>query len=324
MSETTHDRRFDKTEGLIGSRHFPIVPSSFLPLVTILDGLQEPMPIDGLVERLEALHVPADDLQPYLYFDPVRYTRNLIAEGPHYCLLLLCWGSGQRSTIHDHSNSACAFKVLTGVCSETLYRMTPCGQVVPQCTKEFRTGGVVAAARTTIHQVSNLQSPGERLVTLHLYSPPLKGVRTFSIMGANIATDHVGQTDRWLPDENQVNCRVLQPCLDDEQFEKVVSFMRSRMRHDIHLADFAQQTGHSTAHFSVLFKNRTGCAPFHYLKELRLREAYRLIVAGDKDTRRIGEAVGYTNRDHFLEAFRLYWGFSARELIARIRRTAVN
>lgn len=42
-----------------------------------------------------------------------RYTRNLVERGNgRYNLIVLCWDSGQGSSIHDHAGSHCFMKVL--------------------------------------------------------------------------------------------------------------------------------------------------------------------------------------------------------------------
>ena len=42
-----------------------------------------------------------------------RYTRNLVDRGNgRYNLIVLCWDSGQGSSIHDHGDSHCFMKVL--------------------------------------------------------------------------------------------------------------------------------------------------------------------------------------------------------------------
>jgi cysteine dioxygenase len=124
-----------------------------------------------------------DDVRDFVKFDPSRYRRNLVAEGPWYSLLVLCWRSGQRSPIHDHAQSACAFKVLTGVCSETVFGYSACGQVYPLHTEDRPVGSIVATQDADTHQVSNLQPVPRDLVTLHIYAPPLKSMALFSITG---------------------------------------------------------------------------------------------------------------------------------------------
>lgn len=38
-----------------------------------------------------------------------------------YNLMILCWGEGMGSSIHDHANSHCFVKVLDGKLKETLF-----------------------------------------------------------------------------------------------------------------------------------------------------------------------------------------------------------
>lgn len=50
-----------------------------------------------------------------------RYTRNLVDEGNgKFNLIILCWGEGHGSAIHDHANSHCVMKVLQGEICEVI------------------------------------------------------------------------------------------------------------------------------------------------------------------------------------------------------------
>ena len=54
----------------------------------------------------------------------LRYTRTIVDKGNgRYNLLILCWGPGQGSPIHDHSNSDCFVKILSGQLKETLFKL---------------------------------------------------------------------------------------------------------------------------------------------------------------------------------------------------------
>ena len=162
----------------------PTPPAALAPLLSYLNGLETERADLGTLQRLLVeSQLKLEDLAGYLNFADDCYRRNLVAESPWFNVLVLCWKSGQRSPIHDHAQSVCAFKVLTGVCSETSYAFSPCGQVVPSRTKDFLAGEIVASHDSETHQVSNLQPEGTALVTLHVYSPPLKTMKVFSIMG---------------------------------------------------------------------------------------------------------------------------------------------
>lgn len=161
-------------------------PAALAPLLSYLHGLTDQRAdLAQLQQLLTASQLSLEDVREFLRFEDDCYSRNLVAESPWFNVLVLCWKSGQRSPIHDHAQSVCAFKVLTGVCSETSYAFSPCGQVVPVRTKDFLAGEIVASHDSETHQVSNLQPEGTALVTLHVYSPPLKTMKVFSIMGRN-------------------------------------------------------------------------------------------------------------------------------------------
>ena len=166
------------------NKNAPIaVPAVLGSLVGYLEGLTARAPLDALAAYLRDSRVTVGDVRDFLHFEAGNYCRNLIVAGPWYDLLVLCWRSGQRSPIHDHARSSCAFKVLTGVCSETVYGLSPCGQVVPLRTDNRCAGSIVATQDADTHQVSNLQPTGMDLVTLHIYTPPLRSMHLFSILG---------------------------------------------------------------------------------------------------------------------------------------------
>ena len=162
------------------------LPPAFESIVNYLDRLIARPPLDELISLLERSHITLDDVGKFAVFDPQHYRRNLVSENAWYHLLVLCWRSGQRSPIHDHARSVCAFTVLTGVCSETVYEFSACGQVYPIRTVDRPTGSIVATQDSDTHQVSNLQSAPQDLVTLHIYSPPLRTMGLFSITGEPI------------------------------------------------------------------------------------------------------------------------------------------
>ncbi|KAJ1992524.1 hypothetical protein H4R33_000980 [Dimargaris cristalligena] len=77
----------------------------------------------GRVETLmSAYQSNKADWQQYAHFDKYKYTRNLVDDGNgQFNLLILAWGPGQKSPIHDHARSHCVMKVLDGSLIETQY-----------------------------------------------------------------------------------------------------------------------------------------------------------------------------------------------------------
>lgn len=145
------------------------------------DEHEERIPLDHLRERLERLDLEFEDIEQYARFSESRYQRNLLHAGTGYQALILCWRNGQRSPIHDHRGSSCGVRVLKGIATETIFEHAPNGMIYPTRTRELATGGVTGSQDDDIHQVSNLQPAGADLVTLHIYSPPLLVMGTYSL-----------------------------------------------------------------------------------------------------------------------------------------------
>ena len=160
------------------------LPASLTDLVDFLESLRERAPIEKLGELLESCTATPEDLAPFVRFGDVSYRRNLICESDWYELLCICWKSGQRSPIHDHAHSTCGLKIIQGVATETLFEQTAAGQIKAVKSTDCGVGHVCSTQDADVHQVSNLQKPGEDLMTLHIYSPPLKSMQTYSLLGA--------------------------------------------------------------------------------------------------------------------------------------------
>jgi len=133
-----------------------------------------------------SLEITLADMADHVHFSPSHYLRNLIREGPLYQALALCWRSGQRSPIHNHNHSVCGVRVLTGTATETKFERTPCGQLRPTLTRDLHAGEVCVSLDNDTHQVSNLQAADTDLVTLHIYSPPLLKMETYSLTDATV------------------------------------------------------------------------------------------------------------------------------------------
>jgi hypothetical protein len=65
--------------------------------------------------------------------------------------------------------------------TETLFEFAPNGHVKALFSRDLAPGGVVGSEDTDLHQVSNLQADDADLVTLHIYSPPLIVMGTYSL-----------------------------------------------------------------------------------------------------------------------------------------------
>jgi cysteine dioxygenase len=150
-------------------------------LFAFLDGLRERVALANLVGELSELQVDCDEFSQYIVFTERAYARNLIRKGTWYHLLALCWKNGQRSPIHDHAGSSCGVRVLRGVMTETRFEFAPNQHVKAIGSRDLAAGGVCGSEDGDMHQISNLQANNADLVTLHVYSPPLVWMGTYSL-----------------------------------------------------------------------------------------------------------------------------------------------
>jgi cysteine dioxygenase len=146
-----------------------------------LDRFDGQLPLPAILDWFRQEPLTDEDLACYMTFNPARYVRNRVHDGPAYQALVLCWRNGQRSPIHNHRGSHCGVKVLRGVATETVFERAPNGLVLPVRSRDLSPDHTCASADEDIHQVSNLQAGGADLVTLHIYSPPLLRMEMFSL-----------------------------------------------------------------------------------------------------------------------------------------------
>ena len=115
-----------------------------------------------------------DDWRRLARWSEQRYTRNLIARRDDFELLLLCWGAGQESPVHNHENQSCWMAVLDGAIEEIQYAFPTPGHRGPLQTLRARTfqPGQVAFIRDEIGLHLVRGSEGRPAVSLHLYAAP--------------------------------------------------------------------------------------------------------------------------------------------------------
>jgi DMSO/TMAO reductase YedYZ molybdopterin-dependent catalytic subunit len=150
-------------------------------LIQYLERLQGAACLTDLAALLERLELDANDVASFLRFAEPAYQRILIRAGRWYHLWALCWKNGQRSPIHDHVGSGCAVRVLRGTATVTDFAFAANGHVKAVGSRDFPAGSVFANHDDEMHQVSNLQAGSADLVTLHIYSPPLMRMGTYSM-----------------------------------------------------------------------------------------------------------------------------------------------
>ena len=129
-----------------------------------------------LQQRLDDDRLNLDAFADRVHFDEERYARNLLAHGPQFYALLLCWLPGQASPIHDHRGASCGVRVIQGVATETSFRWQG-ERLVEDAVSTMLEGEVCGSFDDDIHEIRNDGS--ENLVTLHVYSPYLDNINLY-------------------------------------------------------------------------------------------------------------------------------------------------
>ncbi|KAM4576711.1 cysteine dioxygenase type 1 [Odontesthes bonariensis] len=160
-------------------------PETLDELIEILHKIFESdnINVEEVQNIMEAYESKPHEWEKFAKFDPFRYTRNLVDLGNgKFNLMILCWGEGHGSSIHDHTDSHCFMKMLQGQLKETLFNWPDDkskGDMVQKSQRILQENKVAYINDSIgLHRVEN-GSHTEGAVSLHLYSPPFNTCQTF-------------------------------------------------------------------------------------------------------------------------------------------------
>ncbi|GEM_PF-3534732 len=127
------------------------------------------------------------DLSQYPEMDQGEKGRYLLESHEDYELVLMVWGAGHETPIHDHHKSHCWTKLLQGSLTERIYdkdcRLLSENHLEKNCVNYIQ-------EKIGVHQILNLGK--SEAITIHLYSNPLKTFHLFD-----------DQTQTWIEQINE-------------------------------------------------------------------------------------------------------------------------
>ncbi len=100
--------------------------------------------------------------------------------------------------------------------------------------------------------------------------------------------------------------------LPEHHLRRVLDYINDHLDQPIKLADLAQLVGISPFHFSHLFKQSVGIAPYQYLLQQRIERAKRLLKQGDRSIIDIALLCGFSSHSHFSKHFRQVTGLTPK------------
>ncbi|UZJ76955.1 cysteine dioxygenase [Fictibacillus sp. KU28468] len=154
-----------------------------------------------LLDAIHKLQASVKDAGPFIR-DPENkpYGRKLIYKSDHVEILVMHWASALDCSPHDHGQSYGWVQILSGSSNHTLYKLQPGGQPVPVKEQVENKGSLLNVGRGMIHKMGTHEK--EPLITLHVYSPPISGMKVFDLekCAACIVSEDCGA---WWPDEQR-------------------------------------------------------------------------------------------------------------------------
>ncbi len=153
-------------------------------LVSWLRSFEDQIDLRELQQRLDDERLNSETLADYIHFSEERYSRNLLAHGPQFYSLVMCWQPGQASPIHDHKGAACGVRVIEGTATETSYRLEG-DRLVEDSVTTLMAGEVCGSFDDDIHEIRN--NTDTNLVTLHVYSPYLDNINLYDLASGKVS-----------------------------------------------------------------------------------------------------------------------------------------
>ena len=87
-----------------------------------------------------------------------------------------------------------------------------------------------------------------------------------------------------------------------------IIYMSEHLDQPMRVSALAALANLSPAHFSVLFKEQTGCSPRDYLHLLRIHRACQLLRSSNLNVKEIASSLGYQDQFHFSRQFKAFQG----------------
>ena len=97
------------------------------------------------------------------------------------------------------------------------------------------------------------------------------------------------------------------------KIEQALEYINRHYQEDINMAMVSNDVSMNYSVFSLTFKEYTGQNFLNYLKEVRLKEAKKLLDETDKKVIEISSIVGYENEKHFMKTFKSIYGVTPSE-----------
>jgi AraC-like DNA-binding protein len=97
---------------------------------------------------------------------------------------------------------------------------------------------------------------------------------------------------------------------DQNRLNSIKAYIKKNIANNLHTERIARQFNISPSTLKRLFSEHEGKSYQHYLEQVRLTTAYRLLQQGHLSVKEVMYESGYTNRTTFNNAFKKKYGYS--------------
>lgn len=127
---------------------------------------------------IHSVKFPANAFENYCSWSNDCYTRNCIVDNEKFELILICWGAGHQTPIHDHGGEECWVKIIEGEFKETIYKQDESGELNIAKFAISKSNDITYMVDFMgFHSLENLSK--KRSMTLHLYAKPIRKCNMF-------------------------------------------------------------------------------------------------------------------------------------------------
>ncbi|MFC0186756.1 cysteine dioxygenase family protein [Fictibacillus aquaticus] len=172
----------------------------------VLDLLYNPSK-DELRMALINMNINVEDLEHILGSSEGKpYYRKLLYKNDDIEMLVMNW-SQLECAPHDHGESHGFIQVLSGSSINTVYELDEKGLPSELFDQIQESGKIFYAPKKGVHKMQ--AAGGSDLVTLHLYSPPITGMKVYDLEACAVCvvSDDCGA---WWPEEQRQKLKEIQ------------------------------------------------------------------------------------------------------------------
>lgn len=137
-----------------------------------------------------------------------------------------------------------------------------------------------------------------------------KGIFNFALSYYSTQKDLI---DSLIDYSRELNQKILLMYSGCDLVDKVARFIEQHYVEEINLTELAEKFFVVPTYLSKRFKEKKNCTVMHYLEDIRLKKARKLLENSDISIFEVAQMTGYNDQNYFARRFREIYGISPRD-----------